>query len=996
MAIYLFAMNQFNYHQPPKVLLGFVLSLLLALPLAGWAQSRTITGTVLSEDNGPLISAGVVVKGTNAGALTDQEGKFNVTASPSDTLVFAYLGYESQEVAVGEQTNIEVTLIPREQSLDEVVVVGYGTMQKSDVAGSIVSVRGDALTDVKSVNVFEGLQGRVPGVEISRDNGRAGSDFDLLVRGRRSLNATNAPLILVDGVPYGDNIDINPNDIASIEILKDAASTAIYGSRGANGVVLITTKKGRDGTSQVSFNSYFGIGEAFQRVPVYDRDGYIQASIDATKDIYNWDQEPNPVNVFLGDELAGFENGTYTDWQDLVTRPGNQQDYFVSFSGGNRRITYSTSLNYFREQGVIKADDFERYTYRLNLDAKVTDWLSVGTSTILSYRLREGRGPRYTDAIALSPIVPAFDSLGNYIFQPNFANPRKSPLAWLEDEQESRESRIFATAYAQIQLAEGLSFRTNVNADFSFRRFGYMYPQRIPTEGFTTAGASFDMANSYLWNNILSYDKSFGKHRINATAVHEIRYNRAENYTIFGQEQQFTQTLWYNFASNQNQQTTSNLTESGLASVLARFNYTFNNKYIFNVSGRYDGATQLAEGNKWSFFPAGSFAWRLAEEDFMSGLSFLNDLKLRLGFGSTGNASINPYSTAAALNVDPLFYEFGLPGQEVPAFGYRPLALASADLRWERTSQANIGIDFALFNGRVSGNLDFFGARTTDLLLQDQLPPTSGFDNVFVNAGETQSWGWEFLTQTINVDQQNFSWRTNFSFFGSREEIVALASGLTEDEGNQWFVGFPIAVHYDFEKTGIWQFGDEDEPTFTAPGEIRVRDQDGNDTIDFDDRIVLGTPLPKWSGSLINTFKLYDFDLTINIFARWGQMINAGAYAYDPRMYDNMVAVDYWTPENPTNAYPRYDASRAELPFESTLRYRDGSYVKLKNVTLGYTLPNNVMARTNFNTFRVYLTARNPAILYSRLFDGLDPERNGSISYPLARVFMVGADITLD
>ncbi|MEZ4847424.1 MAG: TonB-dependent receptor [Bacteroidia bacterium] len=465
---------------------------------------------------------------------------------------------------------------------------------------------------------------------------------------------------------------------------------------------------------------------------------------------------------------------------------------------------------------------------------------------------------------------------------------------------------------------------------------------------------------------------------------------------MFGQEQQFDQTLWYNFASNQNQQTTSDLTETALASFLGRANYTLSDRYIFSLSGRYDGASQLAEGNKWSFFPAGSFAWRLSEEDFMRNVSFLNDLKLRAGYGSTGNAAIDPYSTAASLNIDPLFYEFGAPGQEVPYFGYRPVALASSDLKWERTQQVNVGIDFGLFENRIFGNLDFFQAKTDRLLLRDQLPPTSGFDNVFVNAGETQSWGWELLLNTVNVDTRLFKWQTNLSFFGSREKIVALASGLTEDEGNNWFVGHPILVHYDFNKVGIWQFGDEENPTFTSPGEIRVQDVNGDSTINFDDRVILGTPNPMWSGSLINTFNIGDFDLTLNIYARWGQMLNAGAYSYDPRMYDNMREVDYWTPNNPTNAYPRYDASRAELPFESTLRYVDGSYIKIKNITLGYNLSDNLMEKTRFSTMRLYFSVRNPQILYSNLVKGLDPERGGSISYPLARVFMVGANFTFD
>lgn len=977
-------------------LVGIFLVGLMTISSSMYAQTRTISGTVLSADEGPLLSARVVVQGSNMGALTDENGQFSIQATDADTLLFAYLGYAEQRVGVGSQTSIEVTLQPLDQLAEEVVIVGYGSMQKSDVTGSIVSVRGEALTDIKSNNVMDALQGRVPGVEISRDNGRAGSDFDLLVRGRRSLNATNAPLVLVDGIPYGDNIDISSDDIASIEILKDAASTAIYGSRGANGVILITTKRGTAGTSQISFSSYYGIAEAFQRVPTYDRDGYIQAKIDANKDPLNWDVEPNPVNVFLGDEIRGFEDGTFTDWQDLVTRPGSQQNYHLTFSGGGKKTTYSTSLDYFNEQGVIKADDFERFTYRLNLDSKVTDYLSVGTSTIIAYRLRQGRGPRYTDAIGMSPIVPAFDSTGNYIFQPNFANPRKSPLAWLEDSEESREFRAFSTAYAQIQLLKGLSFRTNINADISYDRGGYTRPQRIPTEGFTTSGASFGYGTSYLWNNILTYNQTWGNHRLNLTAGHEMRYNRRESYSIFGQEQQFDQTLWYNLASNQNQQTSSDLTESSLASALGRINYILRDKYVFNVSGRYDGASQLTPGNKWSFFPAASFAWRISEEDFLIGASFLNDLKLRAGYGSTGNAAISPYSTAASLNVDPLFYQFGQAGQELPYFGYRPIALASEDLQWERTQQVNVGIDFGFFNGRIAGNFDMFQSKTDRLLLQDQLPPTSGFDNVFVNAGETSSWGWELLLQTVNVDNRNFRWTSNISFFGSREKIVALASGLTEDEGNQWFVGSPIAVHYDFKKIGIWQLDEEDDPLFTGPGEIKVEDVDGNGVIDFEDRVVLGTPLPQWSGSFINTFRAYNFDLTVNVYARWGQMINAGAYAYDPRMYDNMIAVDYWTPENPTNNYPRYDVSRAELPFESTLRYADGSYLKVKNITLGYNFSTDLMAKTSFSSVRLYTSARNPFILYSRLFKGLDPERNGSISYPLARLVLFGADITLN
>lgn len=957
-------------------------------------SQQTVSGTVLDEEDTPLIGVNVLLKNKGTGTVTEADGSFQVIASSADTLIFSYTGFDSQEIPVGSQSVIDVVMSTASELLDEVVVVGYGTMRKSDVTGSIISVRDEALSDVKAGNVFESLQGRVAGVEITRDDGRAGADVDLLIRGKRSLQASNGPLVLVDGVPYGDNIDIAPEDIESIEILKDASSTAVYGSRGANGVILITTKRGTSERSRITFNTYFGVSEAFQKVPVYDREGYIRAKTDANRDIDNWEQDPNPLNVFLGDEFQGFENGVNTDWQDLVSQTGNQQSYRLGFEGGSGKIGYNTSLTYFKETGVMKSDEFERYTFQGNLDGQVNDFLKVGLSNILTYRERNGRGPRFTDAILQSPIVEAFDSNGVYIFQPNFANPRKSPLAFLEDVEEDRSTRIFSTVYGQLQILPGLTFRTNFNADITLRRFGFMYPQKAPNEGFTVSGIDQNNNYGWLWNNILSYNKEWSRNRLGVTVAHEVQYDRNEFYGIDGQEQQFDQTLWYNLATNKNQLTASSLSETALVSVLGRINYSFDDKYILSVSGRYDGASQLSPGNKWDFFPAASAAWRISGEPFLQDSRLISDLKLRVGFGITGNASISPYSTAATLNIDPLYYQFGEPGSEAEAFGFRPVALASRDLRWERTQQYNIGLDYGLFNNRLSGSVDIYQATTDRILLQDQLPPTTGFDNVFVNAGKTESWGWEVYLHAFIVDTKNFDWTVDVSYFGSREKIVELASGLLEDEGNQWFVGQPIDVHYDFNKLGIWQLGEEDDPLFTGPGTIKVQDFDMNDTINFDDRVVLGTPRPKWSGSIVSTFNFFNFDLSVNVYARMGQMINAGAYSYDPRMYDNMIAVDYWTPLNPTNEYPAYDAARAELPYESTLRYRDGSFIKLRNITLGYTLPQSTISNTPLSNLRVYVSGKNLAILHSKLFDGLDPERGGSINWPLARLWLVGLDVS--
>lgn len=973
---------------------SFFLFLLMGLAHFGFAQSNTVSGYVSSEDAEPLIGVNVMVKGSDRGAITDVDGRFEINASPDDTLMVSYVGFQTMEMAVGNQSEVSITLNTESEFLDEVVVVGYGTMKKSDVAGSIISMRDEALTDVKAGNVFEALQGRVAGVEITRDDGRSGADVDLLVRGNRSLAANNAPLILVDGVPYGDNIDIDQSDIESIEILKDAASTAIYGSRGANGVVLITTKRGIANRSRITFNTYYGVSEPYQEVPVYGRDAYIAAKRDANRDINDWETDPNDFNVFPGDELTGVENGTFTNWQDLVTRNGAQQNYNLGFDGGSDKLTYATSLTYFDEKGVTKRDQFKRLTAKINLDARVHEKISIGTSTIMSYRFRDGRGPRFTDAVLLSPIVQAYDSLGNYIYQPNFANPRKSALAQLLDEEEDRQTRIFSTLYGSVDILKGLNFRTNLNFDLGNQRLGHMYPQKAPDEGFTVSGVESEYFSGYLWNNILSYNREFGRHTIYTTFVHEVQYDRDELYTLAGQQQQFNRSLWYNLATNLSPQTGSSLVESSLVSFLGRINYTFDNKYIFSIAGRTDGASQLSEGNKWDFFPAASAAWRVSEEPFLQGQRVLSDLKLRASYGVTGNAAIAPYATAAALNIDPYYYQFGEPGTETVAFGFRPEDLASIDLQWERTSQVNFGVDFGLFNNRIFGSVDFFKANTDRLLLPDRLPPTTGFDEIFSNAGKTESSGFELYLHTRNVDSRNFKWSSEFTFFTVNEEIVELASGLTEDEGNGWFVGHPVNVFYDFNKIGIWQLGEEDDPLFTAPGEIKVEDVNQDGVIDFDDRVILGSNLPDWSGSMVNTISFKGFDLSVNIFAKMGQMIDAEAYSYDPRMYDNMIAIDYWTPVNPTNAYPRYDASRAELPYEYTLRYREGSYIKIKNITLGYNFSPNLLAKSPIKDLRIYVSARNPYILQSDLVDGLDPERLGRISWPMARLWLGGINVS--
>ncbi|MBN1463184.1 MAG: TonB-dependent receptor [Paludibacteraceae bacterium] len=962
------------------------------------AQAQTqVSGQITDASNGgTLPGVNVMIKGTTTGTISDFDGRFSLTVnSTADVLIFSFIGYKTQEVPVGTNSVVNVVLELSDVGLDEVVIVGYGTMKKRDVTGSIVSIEQEQMTEVKSGNVLESLQGKIAGADITRDDGRSGAGVGILIRGKRSLNAANGPLVIVDGVPYGDNIDINQNDIESIEVLKDASSTAIYGSRGANGVILITTKKGAAGKAKIYFNAYYGISQPYQHVPVFNREGYIKAKIDAYRDVNDWGTIPEMYNVFPGDELTGYENGTDTDWQDIVTKNGTRQDYHIGVSGGSELVSYNTSLNYYHEEGVVLSDEFDRYTFRLNFDSKPTNFLKIGSSSLISYKERNGRGPRFTDAVLLSPIVEAYNEDGTYKYQPNFANPRKSPLAYTFDEEETRDVRVFSTVYAQVDFLNNFNFRTNLGVDLSTSRFGYMYPQKSEGEEVTASGVTTGNDLAATWTNLLNYNKEMGDHTVYVTLGHELQFSRYEDFGMYGDTQDFDRSLWYNFSTNKNATSTSYLEKRALVSAFTRVSYNYKSRYLLNLTARADGASQLAEGNKWDYFPAASIAWRVNEESFMNQFSFISDLKLRSGYGVSGNASVDPYSTAATLNVKPLYVQFGEPGTESTYFGYRPETLSSSSLCWERTTQFNIGVDFGIFDNRIVGNLDVYKANTVDLLLQDKLPLSSSFFSVWTNAGETETKGLELVLQTVNFDKAGFKWSTDLTFSASREKIVALASGLTRDEANNWFVGEPLDVYYNFEKIGIWQLEDAElaAKNNQEPGDIRVNDVDKNDTINYDDRVILGTSRPKWTANLVNRFDYKGFDLTVSIYARMGQMIDAGAYAFDPRMYDNMLEVDYWTPENPTNEYPRMNAKEAEADYEYTLRYRDGSFIKLKNITFGYNVPSKFISAAKISKLRVYFSSNNPFILYSELKEGLDPERNGSISWPTARTFVFGVNL---
>lgn len=597
-------------------------------------------------------------------------------------------------------------------------------------------------------------------------------------------------------------------------------------------------------------------------------------------------------------------------------------------------------------------------------------------------------------------MVEPYDSLGNYIWLPAAPSPRTSPLATVDDKEEDRLTRLFSSVYGDLMIIEGLNLRSTLGVDYSMERKGWMYPQKDPESAITENGIEIWDKGSYTWNNVLTLNKGFGAHRLIVTAVHEMQFNRDEYYKYTGYEQKEIRSLWYNLGTNDlsTDQIMSMLTEKALVSFLGRINYTYNSKYIVNGAIRADGASQLAPGYKWQYFPAVSFAWRISEESFMeNSRNIFNDLKLRLSYGSTGNASIDPYEVFGGVNIWPLWVEFGEDDNTTPIYSYRPTTLVSKNLTWERTNQVNAGLDFSILKNRISGNLDLYLANTKNILMEDRLPPSTGYFSVYANSAETQTKGIELSLQTVNIDKSDFRWTTNITFAANREKITELVSGVDRDIANGWFVGHPIDVFYDYQMTGIRQI-DQADTLYTGadsylPGDILVADLDGNDTINDLDKTILGSERPKWMGTIDNTITYKGISLSFSIYAKWGQMVEADAYEWDSRLRDNMLAVDYWTPHNPTNEFPRFDQSITEFDFESVLKYREASFIKLRQITLSYDLPAKWFKNLPLSGVGVYISSKNTAYLYSKLMKGIDPERDGSLKWPLARFYTFGLNV---
>ncbi|MCX8019198.1 MAG: TonB-dependent receptor [Chitinophagaceae bacterium] len=1003
------------------VRIRLLILLLMWAPVLGMAQNITVKGKVQARDGQPVASASVTVKGTSGGTVTDDEGNFVINVSPNAVLVISAVNFQTQEIAVSNRNTLTVWLNPDEKNLDAVVVVGYGTQRKRDVTGAIVSVSEKALREVPVANLQQALQGRAAGLEVQRVGNQPGAGAQIRIRGNRSITGSNEPLIVVDNIPWDGNLnDINPDDVASVEILKDASATAIYGSRGANGVILVSTKKGRSGETTVSYNGYYGIGQVANPFPVFDATEY-----QAMRNISPWG------GGYMPEELRGIQLGRNTNWQELLYKNSIRTDHNITVAGGHSGNNFSLGGGYFKETTVLPGEEFNRYTLRATIDSRVGKIIKVGVNTQNSLIIQHGAqfvsGRPLFSLLALSPLMPPYDSTGAIYLRPwgnvddNNAADRYNPLFlkrnnnnWVD---RIRRLRTFNTLYGEIEFFKGLKYRLNLGLNYvqqhSAQFQGADNPPNNPSYFRAGQGNIASVDNGETWGytaeNLLYYDNVFkGVHKLGATLLYSIQ--ESQSYNNFVRKDSITEDFvqFYNLAlstpiTGANTSLGGNESRWALLSYMARVNYAYDNKYLLTVTFRRDGSSRLAKGNKWFNYPAVSAGWVISDEKFFSNVKNVSQLKLRAGWGQTSNQAINPYESlglvsnsnglaAGSTGGNIIRYNYG----PTIVTGYNVVTLPNPGLSWEFTSTTNIGLDFSLFKNRITGTMEYYNSATDKVLYSVTLPVTSGVAGAFLtNVGKITNKGFELTLTTENINTRSgFNWSTDINLFFNKNKIIRLSSGIKQDVGNQLFVGHSMTAIYDYKKLGIWQISEAAQAAAfgSVPGQIKLQDYSGPDgkpdgrITELHDRYVIGDQDADLQGGMTHRITYKGFDFSTVIYARFGGLLISQIHqpfasyltVLDGRR--NGLKVDYWTPTNPTNWFPRPQASFSNISTAwTTLGYYSGTFVKIRSVNFGYTFNRSVLRYLKARSARVYFTIDNLATLFSPYFrqTGIDPEGTG-------------------
>lgn len=976
---------------------GIVFSLFLQVS----AQSRKISGTVLDPSGVGLPGVSVAVKNTTQGTVTDLDGKYTLNdVNENSVLVFAYIGYVNQEITVGTRTSLDVNLAEDITSLSEVVVTGYGTQKKSQVTGAISSISAKEITEIPITNLAQALTGRAAGVNVTQSGSKPGSVPKIIIRGRRSFNAGNDPLYVVDGIPLSAGYeDINPNDIQSLEVLKDATATAIYGARGANGVVLVSTKRGSTtkGKTTVTLDTYAGQSDALDKLRLFTGPEFAEFVREAYRatGLYK-DAAGNPVPTGVADAAAdakvavlggdpqvaaGIAANRSNDYQDLILQPGIMQNHTLGVQGGNDKTAFYLSGGFFQDKGISKGLDYTRLSLRANIDHSINKILKVGLSSYMMYSDRNGENLNpYQLTLQQNPLGRPYDDNGNLIFSPTndalLTNPLYEVIPGAQVDN-TKKYRIFNSLYAELNVTDNLKYRVNFGPDFTLSRSGRFIGALTNARKGGDAQASNDnrFGFDYTLENILTYSKSFGKHNFNLTGLQSIQKDRFETYGsdvtgVPAEPQQF-----YSLGSASSVSAIrSGLVEWTINSYMGRLNYDFNDRYLMTLTLRRDGSSRFGENTKYGNFPGVALGWNISHEPFMKSVSWVDLLKLRAGWGKVGNQGVVPYQTQGLLNRTT--YAFGT----TAAYGYRPNTIGNPDLRWESSATTNVGLDYSIFKGRIQGSLEFYKTETESLLLSDFLPGSTGFNSVTRNVGHTRNKGIELNLSTVNINSNSFRWSTDFSFTKNKEAIVELYNGKVDDLGNRWFIGQPLNTYFDYKKAGIWQTNEADlaKSYGSEVGQIKVQDTNGDGKITAADRVILGSDIPDFQAGMTNRVSFKGFDLSVFLYASVGQMIVSGFHQNNNQLAGRyqQIKVDYWTPLNPTNEFPR-PKSTQEFPVNNTaIIYYDGSFLKIRNINFGYAIPAAFAHKIGTESIRIYSSIQQPKIWsqYRDKYNGVDPE----------------------
>jgi len=984
-------------------------------------QQEQVQGTVIDAETGdPLPGVNIIIKGTNTGTSSNQDGRFGLAVSSlTDTLVLSFIGYETREVLINGRSTLQVQLRPSTISGEELVVVGYGATQKEDLTGAVGTVGAEEIASAGTTSPLSAIQGQVAGVNITANTGLPGSSFDINIRGVNSLSGGD-PLYVVDGVVTNGIDFLNPNQIKRIDILKDASATAIYGSRGSNGVVLVTTKSGTgaQGATRFTYSSHVGV-RTLANMPDFlnAEEGitytmnrgiterlYEGEPLDAPNDLYGFPSS-GPDHQYW---MNVIENENYTNWVDLMMDPAVQTNHFLSAAGGNENISFLIGAGILSDQGNIEGQTYKKYNFKASVDANVSDRWTMGANINLAYTDKDWMSDRLTQQLFRMPSwAPAYNENGEMITIPlKGISGNVSPLAEAKyNVYETQENYIISNFYLQYDPAPWLTLKSTFSPNVRFERLGF-YWDKIAYGGQSGGQMTKNQHFSYIWDNQLSAIKEIGQHQFDYDFIYSLQMDRSNNLYGFGWDLPFN-SEFYNLGSATFPSVSSNYQKSTLMSFTNRLNYTFRDKYLFTATGRWDGSSRLALGNKWAFFPSAAVAWRISEEDAIQDIPFISNLKLRLSYGHTGNNNISPYVTQFSVN-NQTYYDWN----GSVATGFRPSAIANKELTWERTREWNIGLNFAFLRNRISGEMNVYDKLSKSLLLKRKLAVPTGWGSMMDNVGSVSNKGIEVQLETVNIQTDDFSWITNFTFSMNNNKIIELYGNKEDDVANRWFIGYPVNVVYAMVFDGIWQ---RDELASSERQELegtaKVKDLNGDGVIDIEhDMKVLGSPMPEWTGSFSTQFNYKNWDLSASFYTKQGVFLLSDFHQEFTDFNSKQVLdVPYYMRENPytkarySNIYPQ-PSYQGQYWGEDAEDYgypgfnKDASFIRLKNITLGYNMSPSFLDKLGIQDLRLYINILNPFVWTK--YNGFDPEwASANISGAQAnstsfRVYQFGTHIT--